>query len=95
MAGWKKGAITGLHPEASFPRTTGAHADARIKCQDCHVLARGTSAGGQNTDCVHCHVGSHVTPAIDARHAQLNVASYPVAPTTTNFCLGCHPAGKK
>lgn len=91
-SGWKP-AVTGLHPEPKFPLKTGKHADARIGCQDCHVLVKGTSAGGQNTDCVNCHLGSHVRPAIDARHTQLGVPNYPAAPGTTNFCLQCHPTG--
>jgi len=104
MSGWKP-AITGLHPEAAFALKTGVHSDARIKCQSCHVLAKGTSSGGQNTDCVNCHLPKagapatlephHARPAIDTRHAQLNVAAYPAVPTTTNFCLGCHPGGIK
>lgn len=94
MSGWLS-AITGLHPEAKFPLATGKHSDARIKCQDCHILARGTSALGLNTDCVGCHLGAHVGPTIDTRHAELNVPSYPAVPTSMNFCLACHPAGKK
>lgn len=94
MSGWKP-AITGLHPESSFPIKTGTHADPRIKCMDCHVLAKGASTGGQNADCVNCHLGSHVRPAIDTKHVQLGVTAYPAVPTTTNFCLGCHPTGMK
>lgn len=94
MSGWTP-AISGLHPEAKFPRATGKHAGPEIACMDCHDLAKGTSAAGQNADCVNCHGGSHVRPAIDARHIELNVPSYPNGTAATNFCLSCHPAGTK
>jgi hypothetical protein len=94
MTGWSP-AIGGQHPEAKFPLTTGKHADPGIKCQDCHVLEKGISAGGTNTDCVNCHLGAHVEPDIDTKHLQLAVPQYPVANGTTNFCLACHPAGTK
>lgn len=99
MSGWTQGPpLSGLHPEASFPIKTGVHADSRIGCQDCHKLEKGLAAGGANTDCVHCHTGDHVTPAIDQLH--LNnpdggvVANYPVGASATNFCLQCHGKGQ-
>ncbi len=94
MAGWKP-AVGGLHPEAKFPLKTGKHVDPAIHCQDCHILARGVSAGGQNTDCVHCHLGDHTRPDIDTKHIDLKVPNYPVASTSPNDCLTCHPAGTK
>ena len=94
MSGWKP-ALAGLHPEAKFPLATGAHADARIRCQDCHILAKGASTAGQNTDCINCHMGSHLGAPMDVKHADLKVPAYPLAPTTTNYCLACHLTGKK
>jgi hypothetical protein len=84
-----------LHPEAQFPIQTGSHANPAIVCSDCHDSSRGSSAGGKNTDCVHCHLGSHNQPAIDTRPAHTALGSaYPgSAATAPNFCLSCHPAG--
>jgi hypothetical protein len=80
------------HPEAKFPITTGPHANKAIGCADCHITSLGSDVGGQNTDCVHCHIGAHDTPAIDAVHA--GVANYPGSmPTSPPTCLGCHPSG--
>ena len=84
----------GGHPEAKFPITTGSHANAAIGCADCHIASLGADTAGQNTDCVHCHVGAHNTPAIDAVHT--TVSGYPgSAPTSPPSCLnaGCHPTG--
>lgn len=99
MSGWTQGPpLLGLHPEAKFPITTGKHADPGILCLDCHKLEKGPAFGGANTDCVNCHLGSHVNPAIDARHIKTpdggTVAGYPAASPTTNFCLGCHAQGQ-
>ncbi len=82
------------HPESKFPITTGSHANKAIGCADCHVSSRGSDTGGQNCDCVHCHIGAHETPAIDATHA--GVAGYPGSSLTSPpSCLksGCHPSG--
>jgi hypothetical protein len=82
------------HPEAKFPITTGSHANKAIACSDCHIASLGSDVGGQNTDCVHCHLGAHVTPAIDSAHT--GVANYPGStPTSPPSCLsaGCHPSG--
>lgn len=99
MSGWSQGPpLSGLHPESSFPLTTGAHADPRIGCLDCHQLEKGLAAGGANTDCIHCHLGSHVTPDIDAYHAKTpdggSVPGYPQGAPTTNYCLQCHAQGQ-
>lgn len=99
MSGWSQGPpLSGLHPEANFPLKTGKHADPRIVCLDCHKLEKGLAAGGANTDCVNCHLGSHVSPAIDAFHLRTpdggTVANYPQGASTTNFCLGCHTRGQ-
>jgi hypothetical protein len=88
------GASGGTHPEANFPITTGSHANAGIICTDCHISALGSPVAGKNTDCVHCHLGAHNTPTIDATHTMLNVAGYPGPNATSpNFCLSCHPKG--
>jgi hypothetical protein len=94
LSGWSP-AITGPHPEAKFAITTGIHAAPGIGCQDCHVLAKGVSSGGANTDCIHCHLGDHIVPDIDAKHLQLAVPNYPTGLVSTNYCLTCHPTGVK
>jgi predicted CXXCH cytochrome family protein len=99
MSGWVQGPpLGGLHPEAKFPIQTGVHADPRMTCLDCHKLEKGLAAGGANTDCVSCHLGSHVSPAIDAFHFKTpdggTVAGYPQGASTTNFCLQCHTKGQ-
>ncbi|HEY2517971.1 MAG TPA: hypothetical protein VGI39_44175 [Polyangiaceae bacterium] len=85
-------AVSG-HPEAQFPITTGSHANKGIGCADCHIASLGPSTGGQNTDCMHCHLGAHNTPGIDATHA--GIAGYPGTPASPHSCLnaGCHPSG--
>ncbi|HZU84230.1 MAG TPA: hypothetical protein VE987_14975 [Polyangiaceae bacterium] len=85
---------TGGHPESKFPITTGSHANKAIGCDDCHVPSMGSDTGGQNTDCVHCHIGAHTTPLIDGAHT--TVAGYtPSSASTPHSCLaaGCHPSG--
>jgi hypothetical protein len=104
MSGWTQGPpLAGLHPDnAQFSIKSGNHAVDRTKvnCQDCHKLEKGLAAGGANTDCVNCHVGSHQQPAIDAKHHALADAGIGTGYDqknngATNFCLGCHPAGVK
>jgi hypothetical protein len=87
------GAGGGTHPEANFPITTGSHSKG-IACADCHIASRGSPVGGQNTDCIHCHLGAHNQPAIDTVHTNLNVAGYPGPNASSpNFCLPCHKKG--
>jgi hypothetical protein len=89
-----QGASAGAHPEANFPVTTGSHSNPGIVCSDCHIAALGSPVAGKNTDCVHCHLGAHMQPAIDARHVALKVMNYPGQNAAQpNFCLGCHPKG--
>lgn len=86
------------HPEESFPiaAANSKHHNPAIGCNDCHDKTRGQSSGGMNTDCIHCHIGAHTIPAIDAVHATLMVANYPPAnEMNPNGCLDCHPAGKR
>jgi hypothetical protein len=99
MSGWAQGPpLSGLHPEDKFPILTGKHSDPQIVCLDCHKLEKGIAGGGANTDCVNCHLGAHVIPAIDAYHLKTptggTVAGYPQASPSTNFCLGCHGKGQ-
>jgi hypothetical protein len=81
------------HPEDRFPITTGSHANKAIGCSDCHIASLGSSVGGQNTDCTHCHLGAHNVPAIDATHN--GIPGYPGVPASPHSCLnaGCHPSG--
>lgn len=90
-AAWKP--ATGLHPEAKFPIASGRHANAGITCTSCHIAALGPWTGGQNTDCIHCHLGSHQRPAIDSKHR--GVSRYPAGAAPVGFCLPCHPKGRE
>jgi hypothetical protein len=84
----------GIHPENKFPINTGVHSNAGISaCADCHIASLGSPVKGANTDCIHCHLGAHNQPAIDAAHASLG-AQYPGANASSpHFCLSCHPSG--
>jgi hypothetical protein len=93
-------AAAGVHPEANFPlRTPSLH--TQIRCLDCHDLTRGAVAtAGANADCVTCHglQGTswkpvHALGPLDVRHTAKGVTLTPGQPA--NFCLSCHPAGKK
>jgi hypothetical protein len=84
--------VGGGHPETKFPIMTGSHANKAIGCTDCHLPSLGANTGGQNTDCVHCHIGAHTTPSIDSAHTK--VPQYtPSAGAAPNYCLSCHPTG--
>jgi Cytochrome c7 and related cytochrome c len=88
------GASASAHPEANFPIKTGSHSNPGIVCSDCHIAALGSPVAGKNTDCVHCHLGAHMQPSIDASHVALKVMNYP-GPNAAqpNFCLSCHQKG--
>ncbi len=92
-AGWDQ---AGGHPESKFPITTGKHANSGISCTDCHSQP-GPWTAGQNTDCIHCHLGAHTTPGIDSTHQ--GISGYPAGGSasapTPNFCLMCHPSGQQ
>lgn len=79
-------ALEGLHPEAAFPITHGAHEG--IACQRCHDLTRGRSAAGVNTLCTTCHGRS----SADDEHG--DVSGYAWSSTNAAFCLRCHPNGR-
>jgi hypothetical protein len=91
-AGFKP-ATGGYHPEAVFPIQTGSHSNPAIGCNDCHRSSLGSPLGGQNTDCIHCHLGSHNRPAIDAVHTAFGAAYPGPDPSSANFCRSCHQAG--
>lgn len=77
------------HPEPRFPIMSGPHAP--FDCADCHDASRGSPVGGANTSCVGCHTGEHASE--DGRHG--DVAGYPTGSRPPNFCLECHPAGRR
>lgn len=85
--------------ETAFPISTGSHANAAIGCTDCHKPSLGAdNTSGANCDCIHCHIGAHVTPSIDDTHvACINdgtcSAYTPSGSSAPNYCLGCHPSG--
>jgi hypothetical protein len=91
-AGWVP-AFGGRHPEVNFPIETGSHASPAIGCTDCHDATRGSPVAGQNTDCVHCHLGAHRRPAIDSVHTALGAAYPGPNVSSPNFCLPCHKTG--
>ncbi len=85
----------GEHPNNLFPISggLGSHNNG-IGCTDCHNADAGSPVKGQNCDCIHCHLGAHNSPAIDAVHASLGAAYSPTTNTTTGtYCLVCHPHG--
>jgi hypothetical protein len=86
-----KPAISGGHPEAKFPIANGTH--SIFQCVDCHNPALGASTGGANTDCIGCHTGQHKRSSMDAKHS--GVRNYPPGPAAPNFCLACHPNGRR
>jgi hypothetical protein len=77
------------HPEDRFPIDEGHHSG--IECLACHDTARGSSAGGANTDCIDCHLGAHPRGETDPMHS--GVSGYPAGDAPVNFCLTCHPRG--
>lgn len=84
-------ALQGTHPEASFPIGGGPHEN--IACTHCHDVYAGDSAGGMNTDCVGCHTGTHNMNKVNEQHHE--VADYQFDASMPNFCLMCHPNGRK
>jgi hypothetical protein len=87
MTAWHP-ALSGPHPETQFPIAGGPH---HLACLDCHRLDRGSSAGGANTDCIGCHLGTHVQANTDWRHG--GVVDYSFRADIPNDCLRCHPQG--
>ncbi len=85
---WKP-ATGGGHPENKFS-ITGKH---NMPCNDCHNPALGTQNSKDNTDCVGCHTGEHSRSKVDGQHK--DVGKYPTGTAPANFCLDCHPSGKK
>lgn len=84
-------AIGGAHPEGRFPIGSGPHQPFGSECTSCHNPALGSSIGGMNTDCVGCHTGEHANT--DGDHT--DVAGYPTGARPPNFCLTCHPMGRR
>lgn len=84
-------ALEGAHPEASFPIADGPH--DKIACTQCHDVDRGASAAGVNTDCIGCHTGEHNMNRVNEQHRE--VADYQYDPSMPNFCLLCHPNGRR
>jgi hypothetical protein len=84
-------ALNGEHPETAFPITEGPHKSTG--CTDCHDVDRGSSSAGMNTDCVGCHTGKHSMEKVNDQHQE--VADYIFDAAMPNFCLLCHPNGRK
>jgi hypothetical protein len=89
-AAWQP-ALEGGHPDDQFRISGGPHEG--YECLDCHDPALGSSADGMNTDCVGCHEGKHERSKMDREHDE--VGDYPFGTTSVNFCLDCHPDGRK
>jgi hypothetical protein len=93
---WVPAIGNGGHPEDLFPiqAATSKHHNPAIGCTDCHLASLGPSTAGQNTDCIHCHIGAHTIATIDGVHA--SIAGYvPANAATPHSCLDCHPSGAK
>lgn len=84
-------ALEGEHPEAAFATRSGPH--EKFGCTECHNPARGSSVAGENTDCIGCHTGEHSAARSNEQHS--GVADYAFDSGTPNFCLMCHPNGRK
>ena len=83
---------TGPHPEAKFPISAGVHHG--YGCLDCHDSARGMNSA-TNTNCVGCHDGVHERAVLDPIHQALGLSDYPTGEQPPNFCLTCHPSGRR
>ena len=86
------------HPWDRFPQHHGA------TCRQCHVRARGPNADGVNTSCIECHEHDHEDGHHDEVGRYFTFKSSPPNETTRvpprqltsyNFCLACHPNGRK
>jgi hypothetical protein len=95
-------AVDGIHPEAEFPIASGRH---DVPCASCHSVAALPFPGGENTDCIGCHMPDgdepHSLAKMNSEHDE--ESRYPaerddparVPPNTdANFCLSCHPRGR-
>ncbi len=83
-------ATAGQHPEERFPIATLPH---QLACSGCHRPAPGRAPGARDTDCVGCHTGEHTLALMAPAHAA--VPHYEPDPARPDFCLDCHPDGKK
>jgi Cytochrome c7 and related cytochrome c len=88
-AAWKPASGTG-HPENIFPIKSGKHTG--INCNDCHNQSISTTNSKATADCVGCHTGQHTLSKMNSVHK--DVSKYPTG-TGGNFCLDCHPNGKR
>jgi hypothetical protein len=89
LEGWTP-AYGGLHPEEKFRIGSGPH--AKYECLECHDPELGPNGAG-NADCVGCHEGKHTRAKMDEKHHE--VRDYPAGDAPQNFCLECHPDGRK
>jgi hypothetical protein len=86
-------AVGGNHPESAFPILSGPHSKYQNDCVSCHNPDLGSSVDGENADCVGCHDGNHTRAKMDPKHDE--EPDYPQGAAPPNFCLDCHPAGRK
>ncbi len=86
---WNK-AVSGIHPEDSFPRYTGIHGGFR--CLDCHNPDLALYAA-DNIDCIDCHLQVHEREKMVETHA--SNPDFPTDDASNDFCLECHPDGLK
>lgn len=89
--------LANKHPWDRFPQHHGA------SCTECHKASRGPNSDGANTSCIECH--EHANE--DRHHDEGEILSCyqkfkttpPAEPnrqlTQYNFCLHCHPDGKR
>lgn len=89
---WRPAVEGGGHPEMAFPIDEGNH--SAFECTDCHNEELGGYGGGENADCVGCHVGTHAREEMDELHRGVQVPRYPHGQEAKpNFCLACHMSG--
>jgi hypothetical protein len=83
-------ALEGAHPDSLFPISWGPHSE--VTCTECHDSSLGSSARGENTNCIGCH--KHDPDEMLRKHAG-EASDYPTVPPSPNFCLDCHPDGQE
>jgi Cytochrome c7 and related cytochrome c/Doubled CXXCH motif (Paired_CXXCH_1) len=84
--GWTP--ASGGHPESRFPIKSGKHTN--VACATCHNAALAPAAK-DNIDCVGCH--EHRRSKMDEVHHE--ESKYPKGDAPPEFCLSCHPDGRK
>jgi len=76
-----------MHPEDSFPITTGVHMG--IDCADCHMFSKSPGLNVVHAVCTGCHTQADMAPL----HTGSAGSGYMWDPVNHDFCIACHPSG--